>query len=309
MRNNCSSSSRVSVIILSWNTKDLLRQCLKSLIETCRVDGDFEIIVVDNGSADKSPEMVEKEFPNVRLIRNRENRGFSQGNNQGLKIARGDYILLLNSDVIVQPKAVETLVNFLKRTGKNVGAVSPLLVNPDGTIQEQYYMKFPNIWQIFLYHNPLFRPIVMKSFLKKIVLEEIKGNDPRPMGQLPGTALMARKEVFRKVGYLDEDYRFLYEDVDWSYRARKMGYQLFLFPQAKIIHYGGSSWKKRKMKSPDGFNRHFFSSLLLFVRKNYGPRVFFWFRLAVAFNFFLRLKFSLAKYFLWTSAPTVKEDF
>jgi len=284
---------KVSVVILSWNTKDLLEQCLKS------IPFSMEIIVVDNGSTDNTLQLLDSlKWPNLKVIKNIANLGFAKGNNQGIKIATGDLIMLLNSDTVVQKGALEKLVEFYKQQNDKNLAFSPLLLNFDGTIQEHYYMRFPNLWQIFLYHHPLWRFFALKTPLKRLILNQISNHQPKEVEQLPGAALMASKEVWQKVGLLDEGYQFLYEDVDWCWRAKKMGVKLMVVPGAKIAHLGGGSWKKKLKQNSFEFYRDYFKALLLFVKKNYGEKKLNKFRMALIINFFFQFKFKLAKAFL-----------
>ncbi|MCX6724645.1 MAG: glycosyltransferase family 2 protein [Candidatus Shapirobacteria bacterium] len=292
-----SEKPKVSIVILSWNTQKLLEQCLKS------IPFFVEIIVVDNGSTDGTLHFLDSlKWPNLKVIKNQTNLGFAKGNNQGIKIANGDLIMLLNSDTIVQKGAIEKLVSFYeKQKDKNI-AFSPLLLNLDGTVQTEYYLKFPNLWQTLFYHNPILRFLIMKIFLRKLIvndLNKIQKGEPFEIAPLQGAALMVPKEVWRKVGFLDEDYHFLFEDVDWSWRSQKAGVKLFLVPQAKITHFGGASWQKKNLnKASFEFYCQHFDSFLLFVGKNYGKRELNIFRRALIFNFLLRFKFKLAKYFL-----------
>ena len=288
-----SQKVKVSIIILSWNTRDLLKKCLKS------IPFYVEIIVVDNGSKDGTIHFLNSlKWPNVKVIRNKKNLGFAKGNNQGIKTATGDLIMLLNSDTIVQKGAIEKLVNFYQKQEDKKIAFSPLLLNKEGTIQEEYYMKFPNLWQILFYHHPFCRWLFMKTPLKWRIISRIK-KESFEVEQLPGAALIAPKEVWQEVGGLDEDYQFLYEDVDWSWRAKKTGIKLFVLPEAKITHLGGGSWKKRLKSNSFEFYRDFFKAFLLFVRKNYGKEKEKLYRRALLLNFFSRGKFKLFKYFLW----------
>jgi GT2 family glycosyltransferase len=219
----------LSIIILSWNTKLLLMQCLESLVKNLEGRSEIELIVVDNASVDGSQEMVEENFPKVKLIKNKINFGFALGNNMGIGAALGKYIMLLNSDTVVKKGAIKKLLAYL---GNNDNcAVSPLLVLPDGCPQFDYYMHFPNLWQVFFYHNPLLRPAMMRTSIKKLVYQEAK-EIPFKVDQLPGAALMTSKEVWQKVGDLDSDFQFLWEDVDWSWRARKNGVKLMVVPEA-----------------------------------------------------------------------------
>ena len=288
-----SQKVKVSIIILSWNTRDLLKNCLNSIPFSA------EIIVVDNGSADGTIHFLNSlKWPNVKVIRNKKNLGFAKGNNQGIKEASGELIMLLNSDTIVQKGAIEKLVNFYQKQEEKKIAFSPLLLNKEGTIQEEYYMKFPNLWQILFYHHPFCRWLFMKTPLKWRIISRIK-KESFEVEQLPGAALIAPKEVWQEVGGLDEDYQFLYEDVDWSWRAKKTGIKLFVLPEAKITHLGGGSWKKRLKSNSFEFYRDFFKAFFLFVKKNYGQKKEKLYRRALLLNFFSRGKFKLFKYFLW----------
>jgi len=285
-----SQKIKISIIILSWNTKDLLKKCLKSIPFYA------EIIIVDNGSTDGTIHFLNSlKWPNLKIIKNKKNLGFAKGNNQGLEVAKGDFVMILNSDTIVQKGTLEKLVEFTKDTP--LYAVSPLLVNPNGTIQEEYYMRFPNLWQIFGYHYPLLRILFMRLPLKWLAVSRMK-KKPFEVEQLPGAALMAPKEVWQKVGLLDEDYQFLYEDVDWCWRAKKMGVKLVVVPESKITHLGGGSWRQRLKKNSFEFYRDYFKALLLFVEKNYGRRKLKIFRQALLLNFLTRFKFKLFCYFL-----------
>ena len=285
-----SQKIKISIIILSWNTKDLLKKCLKSIPFYA------EVIIVDNGSKDGTVHFLNSlKWPNLKIIKNKKNLGFAKGNNQGLEVAKGDFVMILNSDTIVQKGTLEKLVEFTKDTP--LYAVSPLLVNPNGTIQEEYYMRFPNLWQIFGYHHPLWRFFALKTPLKRLIFSQI-GKEPTAVEQLPGAALIASREVWDKVGLLDEDYQFLYEDVDWCWRAKKKGVRLFVLPEAKVIHLGGGSWKKKLVRKSFEFYRDYFEALLLFVRKNYGKGKEKLYRRVLLFNFFTRGKFKLFGYFL-----------
>jgi len=285
-----SQKIKISIIILSWNTKDLLKKCLKSIPFYA------EVIIVDNGSKDGTVHFLNSlKWPNLKIIKNKKNLGFAKGNNQGLEVAKGDFVMILNSDTIVQKGTLEKLVEFTKDTP--LYAVSPLLVNPNGTIQEEYYMRFPNLWQIFGYHYPLLRILFMRLPLKWLAVSRMK-KKPFEVEQLPGAALMAPKEVWQKVGLLDEDYQFLYEDVDWCWRAKKMRVKLMVVPEAKVTHLGGGSWKKKLNWDGFEFYRDYFEALLLFVRKNYGEGKLKFFRFSLLLNFLLRGKLKLFFYFL-----------
>jgi hypothetical protein len=263
--------------------------------------GDVEVVVVDNASIDNSPQMVKKEFPKVKLIRNKENLGFAKGNNLGLKVAKGEYLMLLNSDTIVKEGALTALVTYLEEHQEAEFALSPLLELPNGQPQTDYYMRFPNFWQIFLYHHPLLRPLTMRIAPLRALISEKPKKEPFLVEQLPATALIASKKVWQKVGELDEDYHFLFEDVDWSWRARKKGVRLMVVPQSAIIHIGGASWKRKLKENASQFYYQFFASLLFFIRKNYGLKAASFYKWAIIGNFLLTFKPALAFKF-WQKA-------
>ena len=281
----------LSIIIISYNTKELLKQCIESIVSNIAKPLSYEIIIVDNHSTDGTKKWLSKKKRSpkslsFRVIFNDQNLGFAKANNQGIKIAKGEYVILLNSDTIVLDNALGEMVSYMEKN-PDVAAASPLLLNPDYTPQLEYFMHFPNLWQIFFYHNRFLRPLCkIVPFLKnKIYIFPQKQSFETEM--LSGAALMVRKEAFNKIGLLDEDYPFFYEDVDWCYRAQKLNQKLIIISPAKIIHLKGGSWKKEKRQNSD-FYKGVFKSMLLFVKKNYGSKKEKIFRRAIKINFFLK---------------------
>jgi len=291
----------LSIIVVNWNTKQLLKNCLSSIQKIRKEVEGLEIIVVDNGSKDGSVEFVKGLGSQVRLIKNTKNLGFAKANNQGIKIAKGKYIFLLNSDTVVKRGALKKLVKYLEEH-KDIAAVSPMLLNPDGSTQIKSHLKFPSVWRIILYHNVLLRPIIMCSLLRYLVVDRANNKLPFEVDHLSGAALIASRRVWQKTGGLDEDYFFFFEDVDWCYRVRKEGLgKLIIVPGAKVIHIGGASWKEWKERERYKFYKQNFTALLLFVKKNYPGRLFFY-KLALTGTFLsnalvqlLRLRFGRAK--------------
>lgn len=220
--------AELSIIIVSFNTKELLRECLKSL-------GDrHEVIVVDNASGDGSPEMVEKDFPGVVLIKNEKNLGFARANNQGIKKAKGKYLLLLNSDAQVKSKALEELVKFGEENS-GAGVVGARLVNPDGSVQ-------PSV-----YHFPKLINALKDYWLgKKGAYEKYapSGKKPVEVEAVTGAAMLIPRRTIEKVGFLDEKYFMYFEDLDYCLRVRKAGFKIYYLPEAEIIHHHGQSAAK-----------------------------------------------------------------
>jgi len=251
----------VSIIIVNWNTRDLLAQCLQSVYDT--VNGlDFEVIVVDNASADGSVAMVRQRFPRVRVVANGENVGFVRANNQALPHCQGRYVLLLNSDTQVLPGSLSRTVRFMDAHPK-AGIVGVQLLNPDGTFQASY-TPFPTLWREFLILSGLGRWLVRPTFPS--YGSQVERGAQRIAGYLEGAYLMARREAVDEVGGLDERIFMYAEDVDWCYRFHQAGWEVWYLPDAPIVHYGGQSSKKRGGR----MEAELYRSRVYFFRKNYG---------------------------------------
>jgi len=230
----------------------------------------LEIIVVDNVSEDGSCEMVKKEFPEVRLIQNKENLGFAKGNNVGLNEAKGEYIMILNSDTIIKEGAIEKLVKFLD-TNENAAGVMPLLLNKDNSIQKDpIYLRFPSPLFVFINYNSFFKKIAV-NFFSDLLYSVNDFSRVSEVEQLSGAAMIIKGDILKSIGGFDETYPYYFEDVDLSFQLRKLGYKLFMDPEAKIIHLGGQSTKK--LIENDGMDKmHYlnFNSLFIFSDKSYS---------------------------------------
>lgn len=286
---------KLSIIIVNWNTKELLKQCLESLEEGSEGVREYEVIVVDNNSTDRSREYLKSTKQNLKLIFNDHNLGFAKGNNIGIKEAKGEYIMLLNSDTIVQKGAMATMVNYLDQHSE-VAAVSPLLFNEDGSYQKDpCYLKSPSLIFVFFYYNPITRKVVSK-FLPHLLYSSTDFTKPSLIELVSGAAVMLRKEILEKAGGLDEDYPHFFEDVDLSYQLRKLGYHLMLIPESKIVHLGGRSIQPRiKKEGKDEFYYLNFYGLFLFFRKNYSPFKVFLTKMFIFTQLLVTGKFSLIK--------------
>lgn len=256
----------LSVVIVNWNTSEDLETCLTSL----RIDSDIlniEILVVDNASEDNSAQMVQSKFPNISLVINKVNLGFAAAVNQGIKKAKGKYILILNSDVVSSYDSLRVLINTLE-SQKDVGAVAPRLVNLDGSFQQGYYRKLPTLTQIFLFYTLLSKFTFKSTYLVAKYLEVYfdENNIQSEVDLIPGGCIMIRREVLQTVGLMDESFFLFFEDVDWCYRIRKGGWRLICLNGVSMIHKGGSSFLRLDNAI---FYGRFLLSLNKFVDKHY----------------------------------------
>ncbi len=223
----------LSIIIVNFNTKELLQDCLQSVFKTAK-GINFEVIVVDNGSSDGSNEIIREKFSQVRFIKNETNLGFAKANNMGIRQAQGNYILLLNSDTIVSENTLKYLLDFAK-INTDVGIVAPKLLNRDGSIQVSV-RKPPTLLgaiQEYIFKQP-------GSFDSY----EPRGKSFSEVECVIGAAILVPKEVFSKVGLLDERYFMYFEDLEFCRRLRRKGFKIYYLPNTTVIHLLGATGKK-----------------------------------------------------------------
>ncbi|MDO8515494.1 MAG: glycosyltransferase family 2 protein, partial [bacterium] len=214
-----------SIIIVTYNRLDLVKKCLACCPKDC------EIIVVDNNSSEKIPNIT---------IANKDNKGFAIGNNQGMKVARGDYFLLLNSDAFLEKDTVKKLVNFAK-VHPDAGVVAPKLLNADGSLQPSAGY-FTNLWTVFLIMSTIDNWPIFKKFLPSIHIREPQAfSKIRTFNWITGASLLVPKEVFQKTNGFDEKYFMYGEELEWQYRMRRLGYKSYFVPTARVTHLGFSS--------------------------------------------------------------------
>lgn len=231
----------LSIVILSWNTADLLEACLRALEQNPHA-GTTEVIVVDNASEDDSVARVKSLFPSVVLIENAENLGYSGGNNVGTRVAKGRHILLLNSDTEVGPGALDRLVAFLDEH-PGAGAVTCRLNNPDGSLQTSC-MRFPTIKTAMIFDTFLQHVGFGKRHLDHYFMRDFDHLSEREVDQIPGTCTLMPRDVVRSVGLLDEELWLFFNDVDLCRRIRNAGKSIHFLPDVAILHHYGASTKK-----------------------------------------------------------------
>lgn len=238
----------LSIIIVSFNTKKLLASCISSIITKTK-EVNYEIIVIDNASVDGSSQMVKKNFPEVKLIINNKNLGFAKANNQGIKTSKGKYFLLLNSDTLVTANVLAGITSWMDKNPK-VGIATCGLKNRDNSMQATggYFPTLFRVfaWMFFLDDIPLLGRVI-KSFHPHI--PDFFGINQsylqaHEQDWITGAFFLIRAEVVKQVGVLDEDFFMYVEEMEYCYRVKKTGWQVWFLPKWSIIHYGGSSGLK-----------------------------------------------------------------
>lgn len=232
-----SDSPTLSIIIVSWNVRDLLRDCLQSLFAD-QGELAMEIIVVDGASADDSAAMVATEFPNVHLIASDENLGFPKGNNVGMGVANGRFLLLLNPDTIVKKGALATMLNYLQ-THPAVGLVGAQLLNADESVQSSR-RRFPTMATAY-FESTWLQPIAPKRLLDDYYVNDSGDDETVLVDWVMGACMMTRREIVDAVGGMDEAYFMYSEELDWQRRMVDAGWQVAYLPTAQVVHYTGKS--------------------------------------------------------------------
>jgi len=239
----------LSIIVLNYNTKELLRDCLKS-IKKAETDGfNVETIVVDNASIDKSTEMVKQEFSWVELIVSKKNVGFAAGNNLGIPQAQGRHILFLNPDTKVFSDTLKVMVEFMDKNSR-AGAATCRIELPSGEVDDACHRGFPTPWNAFAHFSGLARFFPKSKLFAGYSLGYLPKNKTHQIDSGCGAFLMVRRKAGKEVGWWDEDYFWYGEDLDFCYRLKEKGWKIFFVPQTKIIHYKGvaSGIKKHTQK-------------------------------------------------------------
>jgi GT2 family glycosyltransferase len=272
----------LSLIIVNWNTREELRECLGSIFWVAKPLA-LEVIVVDNASSDGSTELVRREFPKVQLVENGANLGFATACNQGLRLSRGRYIMLLNPDARVVGDALETLGHHMDGQPR-VGLITPQILDQDGAVKQSCF-EFPSLLNIFLEATLLFRLFPRSRFFGRYRLAGWSHDRERDVDWAAGAALMARRRALEEVGLLDERFFMYSEDIDWCYRFHQLGWRVVFFPNAQVVHMGNRSARQQ----PDAMKTQWIKSHVLFMRKHHGVVPAILSRLIFALGFSVRL--------------------
>lgn len=248
----------LSIIIVSYNEKELLRKCLKSVFAS-KTDFSYEVIVSDNGSADCTIEMIRQEFSNVKLLDNKKNLGFSKGNNVAIREAVGRLILLLNADTEVRPDTFDLSIKYID-SHPAVGAMGCKVLLPNGQLDKAARRKFPNPWNSFL------RLFGLRKFSDYNIT--IDPDLETEVDAITGAYFLTRKSVVDQVGMLDEEFFMYGEDLDWCWRIKEAGHKVMYYPGAEVTHYKYGASRAIPFRTIKWAH----NSMKIFYRKHYAPK-------------------------------------
>ncbi len=239
-----SEKPTVSIVIVSWNTKNLLVQCLESLEHCQRFP--IEIIVVDNASSDDTVEAVRRRFPHVQLVQNEANLGFSKANNIGMGLSSGRYVCLINSDVVVSDGCLEKMLAYMEQR-TDIGMLGPKMILSDGTVG-QSCMRFPTLWNWFCSALALDSVFKKSKLFSGFMMTDFKSDRTADVEILTGWFWMVRREALNQVGGLDNRFFMYGEDFDWPKRFHQCGWKVVFYHEAEAIHYCGASSSKAPVR-------------------------------------------------------------
>ena len=255
----------LTVIIVNWNAGDFLDRCLGT-VYAGNLNENLEVIVVDNNSTDRSAEVIGEKYPQVKLIGNRQNVGFARANNQALKEASGDLVLLLNPDTEIEPDTLRVMADFI-RNRPDCGIAGCKVLNPDGTLQQACRRNIPTMADAFFKLTGLSRLFPGSPRFSRYNLTFLPADQIAAVDAVSGSFMMARREVVERIGLLDDRFFMYGEDLDWCLRARQAGYQNYYLPATSIIHYHGQSSRQRPLRT----TYYFYQAMYLFYCKHTAP--------------------------------------
>lgn len=279
----------LSVLIVTYNVKSVVKNCFEKL-KNSRDKLKKEIILADNDSSDGTASMVRDEFPEVVLIESQKNLGFARANNLAYKQAKGKYILLLNPDAFVEEDTVQKTVGFMERNPK-CGILGCQLTDKSARPQ-MLIRRFPTPWRLFLLYSGIVKKLPQIPLFKGFNSINQNHSFACEVDWVPGSYFLARKEMIDEIGFFDRDYFLYYEDVDLCLRAKRNGWKIFYYPDARAIHIGGEAARKIGKITPSGkqLEKLKLQSEFMYFRKNYGLSL-------VLMDFFFILVLDLSEVF------------
>lgn len=278
----------ISICVVTYKARDYLRECLLSLSENTRGIR-YEVIVVDNGSKDGTKELLEREFPTTRFIENETNAGFTQPMNQAMRNSSGRYLLQLNPDTFVLENALGKMVAFLDKH-PDVGICGPKVLNRDHTLQKSCRRGESRPWAVLSYFLGLARLFPDRKFFGEYQMSYMDEDEIHPVAGVAGSCMLIRRDVIARIGYLDERFFAYQEDADFCFRAREVGWKIYYYPKAQIIHYGGQGGSR---VHPYRSIYEWHKSYWLYYRKNLAKDYFFLFNWLYYVLMLIKLLISL----------------
>jgi GT2 family glycosyltransferase len=286
----------VSIIIVNYNTYELSFNVIQTVFQS-KTSYKYEIILIDNNSNDHSMERLRHKFQEVDFIENTVNVGFSKANNQGIRLAKGRYILLLNSDTTVEPDTLETMISFMD-IHPEVGASGCKVVLPDGSLDKACRRGFPTPLTTFYYVSGLSKLFPKSPRYNSYHMEYLSEDEAYPIDCLVGAFMMVRREVIDQVGLLDERFFMYFEDTDWCYRIQEAGWLNYYYPKTKITHFKRGSSRGRPYRITYEFHR----AMKLFYDKHYRNKYPFWVTLLMYAGIAAKFGLTVVKDQVWKVA-------
>ncbi|MEK7110083.1 MAG: glycosyltransferase family 2 protein, partial [Patescibacteria group bacterium] len=268
----------LSIIIVSFNTKEITKKCLLSLNKNfIKYPLEYEIIVVDNNSSDGTVEFLlnlEKQSDNLHVFLSKTNLGFGRGNNLGLEKSKGKYVLYLNSDAIISDIDFCDLIKVIE-TENNIGALTVKVVLPTGEIDQASHRGFPTLWRSFTYFSGLEKAFFRIPILNKLFggyhLVNLNLNNIHEIDVITGAFLFTKREIIDKIGGFDKDYFAYGEDIEMAFQIKKLGYKIIYYPLWKVLHLKSvSGLKKKDNNIRKKTNYYFYDSMKIFYSKHYS---------------------------------------
>ena len=252
---------KISIIIVSYNVRDLLQQALDSLLDASK-NFDHEIFVVDNNSKDLTVDMVKNKYPTVNLMVNKENIGFSKANNQAILKAKGEYILLINPDTITSKDTIKKVVHFMDKH-VDAGGLGVRMINAQGKFLPESKRGLPTPWASITKFAGLAKIFPTSKVFSRYYMGWVSEHQTSEIEILAGAFMLLRHQALKKIGLLDESFFMYGEDIDLSYRLTLGGYKNYYFPETYIIHFKGQSTRKLSWR----YIQSFYGAMFIFVRK------------------------------------------
>lgn len=280
----------LSIIVVNYNTRELTLNCLQT-IYLSETTYSFEVIMIDNNSKDGSVQAVRQMYPQVKILQNTDNVGFSKANNQGIHIAKGRYILLLNSDTTVEHDTLDIMLHFMDDHAE-VGASGCKVVLPDGSLDKACRRGYPTPLATFYYVSGISKLFPTSPRFNSYHMEYLSEDDAYPIDCLVGAFMMVRREVIDQVGLLDERFFMYFEDTDWCYRIQKAGWINYYYPKTKVTHIKRGSSRGMSYRITYEFHR----SMKMFYDKHYRNQYPFWVTILIYAGIVAKFGFAILSF-------------